>query len=93
MKANYEDLWYEGKLYADGELINDYKELEALHPVDRSKNVYIEFNKRYHFYETPWEKDDRMDITIEIDGNEYLTRGTFRNKTRTFIIWYPLEKI
>jgi len=83
MYIEYEEALYEGTLYINNELVDT---LTKLKNPSITNNVYIEISNRYHFYETPWERDDKFDVTIMLDGKNFGTWGLFKNKSRRIIL-------
>ena len=82
MKINYEGDLYEGELYINNELVDSLDKLKN----PSENHVYVEISKRYHFYETPWEKDDKFDLRILVEGKWFETWGWFINKTRKIVL-------
>jgi hypothetical protein len=90
MTIEYEAALYEGTLYVND---NEISTPEQLVNPSLENNVYVVLANRYHFYETPWEKDDKFDVKISLDGKSFSSWGWFRNKTRTIVIKGNLKEI
>ena len=90
MTIKYEDALYRGTLYVNDNKIDTPEQL--VNP-SLENNVYVVLANRYHFYETPWELNDKFDLTIILDGKNFKTRGFFKNKTRTIILKGNLKEI
>ena len=90
MQVKYEDALYEAELYIDWELVDSLKDLK--NPTLK-RQVHVVFPSRYHFYETPWEKEDRFYVQISLDGKWFSSRGMFINKTRTIVLKSNFEEI
>ena len=90
MKAKFEDLWYEATFFVNHEEVKDPNKISDIKPED---HVHFLFNKRYHFYETPWEIDAKSEIELDFGDRQFEGIGFFKNRTREFIIKSELVEI
>ena len=90
MTIKYEDALYRGILYVND---NKIETPEQLVNPSLENNVYVVLANSYYFYETPWEKNDKFDIEISLNGKTFKSWGLFRNKTRTIVLKGDLKEI
>jgi hypothetical protein len=83
MKIYYEESWMNGELLKDDQVIDTKEKLDSFKEGD---NLFVQFNSSYHFYETPWERDDQTDVILDLNGVHIKAKGLFRNKTKQFVI-------
>jgi len=94
MILHYEEQEYPITLYHNGEVVDTIEKIDELKTLPRGgDNVYAVINGSYHFYETPWEYDDRTEVELELDGVKYSTKIFFKNKTKQVFVKDILTKI